>query len=105
MATYNIQFTTTTSLPVKVRDAHVGVFGRVVTPDKHIGKLVMKLDNDTVICIDDAKAWSRFGNVRIEPLTPGESVIVTRDFEAYGFGVMGDLDGLDDEFSSEDDEF
>ena len=81
MTTYNIQFTTTTSLPVRIRDAHVGVFGRCVTPEKHTGKLVMKLDDDTVICIDDAKAWSRFGNVRIEPLSPGESAVITKEYE------------------------
>ena len=81
MATYNITFTSATSLPVRVRDAHVGVFGRVVTPDRHIGKLVMKLDDETVICIDDAKAWTKFGNVRIEPLVPGESVMITKDFD------------------------
>lgn len=95
MTTYNIMFTTSTALPVKIKDAHVGVFGRCVTPDKHIGKLVMKLDDETVISIDDAKAWTRFGNVRIEPLSPGESVVVSADYDLSGFG-LGPL-YLDDE--------
>lgn len=101
MATYSIMFTTSTALPIKVKDAHVGVFGRVVTPDRHIGKLVMKLDDDTVICIDDAKAWTKFGNVRIEPLTPGESVVVSRNYE--GPTMVFDLD-LDSEYDSEYDD-
>lgn len=98
MATYNIQFTSSTANPVKIRDAHVGVFGRCVTPDKHIGKLVMKLDEDTVISIDDAKAWTKFGNVRIEPLTPGESVILSRNYEFPSLeAYLDDLDATDDE--------
>lgn len=97
MTTYNIQFTTTTALPVRINTAPVGVFGRVVTPERHTGKLVMKLDDDTVVCVDDMKAWSRFGNVRIEPLTPGESAVITREYE-FGIGLDSFLDDGDDEF-------
>lgn len=81
MTAYNIQFTTAAALPIKIGETPDGTLGRVVTPDRHIGKLAMKLDAGRVACISDGAVWTKFGNVRVEPLVPGESVIVTREYD------------------------
>jgi hypothetical protein len=87
---YSITFNTSASEPVRVREVATGTYGRVTAPARHIGKVVLKLDADQVLCLNDTSVWTKFGNVFIEPLMFGESIVVQPDLE-FGDDEIDDL--------------
>lgn len=87
---YAINFNTTAAEPVRVRDTAPGTYGRVTAPSRHIGKVVLKLDDTQVLCLNDTRVWTKFGNVFIEPLSMGESIDIAPEFDLGEF--FGDTD-------------
>lgn len=78
---YNVTFNTSANEPVRVRDCASGTYGRVTAPSRHIGKVVLKLDADQVLCLNDTAVWTKFGNVFIEPLSISESISIEPEYD------------------------
>ena len=92
---YSITFNTSASEPVRVREVATGTYGRVTAPSRHIGKVVLKLSAEQVLCLNDTGIWTRFGNVFIEPLAITESVVITPEI------TFADLYGEEDDDGDE----